>query len=215
MVVSRRSMVATLLSSPAALPALAAVPRTQAASLTVPGNPIPIGLMTGEIAGTFIQVGNDIAEVVDSPDMRILPIIGKGSLQNLLDLVDVRGVDLAFAAADTLTYAAKAHPDLPGRIQYICKLYDNEVHVLAGPDITRIEDLKDKVVNIDVVGSGTAVTSAVLFRALDIPARFVNNTPTKGLEMLKAGQVAAITYAAGKPARLFTQPLPAGQACSR
>ena len=210
MVVSRRSMVATLLSGSAALPALAAAPRTQAASPAVPGNPIPIGLMTGEIAGTFIQVGNDIAEVVDGPDMRILPIIGKGSLQNLLDLVDVRGVDLAFAAADTLTYAAKAHPDLPGRIQYICKLYDNEVHVLAGPDITRIEDLRDKVVNIDVVGSGTAVTSAVLFRALDIPARFVNNTPTKGLEMLKAGQVAAITYAAGKPARLFTQPLPAG-----
>lgn len=208
MAILRRSMLTALLASSAAFPAAGAPPRTAAPPLGAPRGPIPIGLMTGEIAGTFIQVGNDIAEVLDSPDMRILPIIGKGSLQNLLDLVDVRGVDLAFAATDTLTYAAKLHPDLPGRIEYICKLYDNDVHVLAGPDINRIEDLRDKAVNIDVVGSGTAVTSTVMFQALGIPARFVNNPPTKGLEMLKAGEIAAITYAIGKPGRLFAQPLP-------
>ena len=205
--IPRRSMLTTLLAS-AAWPVAPAPAR--AATLPAARAPIPIGLMTGEIAGTFIQVGNDIAEVLDSPDMRILPIIGKGSLQNLLDLIDVRGVDLALVATDALTFAAKLHPDMPGHIQYICKLYDNDVHVLAGPGITRIEDLRDKPVNIDVVGSGTAITSTVIFQALGIPVRPVNLPPTKGLEMLKAGEVAAITYAVGKPARLFAQSLPPG-----
>lgn len=208
--IHRRTILGTLLAASAAVPAAAAVPRVDFPQLTPHRDPLPIGIMTGEIAGTFIQIGNDIAEVLDSPDMRILPIIGKGSLQNLLDLTDVRGVDLALAATDALNFAAREHPDLPGRIQYICKLYDNEVHVLAGPNITRIEDLRDKRVNIDVIGSGTAVTSTVVFQALGVPIQAVNNPPTKGLEMLKNGEVAALTYTIGKPGRLFTQQLPAG-----
>ena len=75
-----------------------------------------------------------LTSVVNSNDLRIVPIVGKGSLQNIGDLLHLPGVDLALVAADALTYAQTAHlyPGELEKIQYICKLYENDVHVWLG-----------------------------------------------------------------------------------
>src|SRR5476651_2401246 len=88
-----------------------------------PAQPATIGIMEGEIDGTFMRVATDLTSVINSNDMRIVPIVGKGSLQNLGDLLHLPGVDLALIAADVLAYAQGAHlyPGELGKIQYICK----------------------------------------------------------------------------------------------
>ena len=50
-------------------------------------------------------------------------------------------------------------PGLTQNIRYIAKLYDEEVHVLVRKDITRLEDLNGQRVNVDVTGSGSAMTA--------------------------------------------------------
>ncbi len=177
------------------------------------GQPINIGIMGGEIDGTFMRIATDLAAVLNSGDLRIIPVVGKGSLQNLGDLLHLPGVDLALVAADVLAYAqaARMYPTELNKIQYICKLYDNDIHVCAGPDIQVLADLQDKPVNIDVEGAGTNLTARAVFKALDIKPDFRTEEPTVGQERLRRGEIAANVYIAGKPVRLFTtQPADTG-----
>src|ERR1700729_2071878 len=110
--------------------------------------------------GTYARTGADLT-ILDDQTLRVLPTLGKGSLQNLSDILYLRGVDIGFVQADALAYA-RQHEMFPGltqNIRYIAKLYDEEIHILARKDITKPEDLNGERVNVDVVGSGTAMTA--------------------------------------------------------
>jgi TRAP-type uncharacterized transport system substrate-binding protein len=76
--------------------------------------------------------------------------------------------------------------------------------VLGGPGVQRLEDLAGKPVNIDLRGSGTAMTGALLFEDLGIQIQPRHETQGEALERLKRGEIAALVYVAGKPARLFS-----------
>jgi TRAP transporter TAXI family solute receptor len=144
--------------------------------------------------------------VLDNGDrLRVVPMLGKGSLQNLADIIYLKGIDVGIVQADALAYAKRQHlfPGVDTAVQYIAKLYDEEVHILAASSITSIEDLAGKTVNVDVRGSGTAMTAAVVFESLGIAPTFANDDQATALEKLKRGEIAALVYVAGKPARLF------------
>ncbi len=165
-----------------------------------------LGMLTGGVNGTFVHIGSDIAAVASSDTLRVMPLIGKGSLQNLADLFNLRGVDLALVSADSAR-AAEANPRYSGlrsRVHYIAKLYDQEIHILAGHDVFTVADLADKVVNVDVGGSGTAVTAPAVFEAMHIPIKQAHDSPAVALEKLKRGDIAALAYIPAKPNRLFT-----------
>ncbi len=169
-----------------------------------------LGMMTGGFNGTYVQIGSDVAAVASSDTLRVVPLMGKGSLQNLADLLNLRGVDLALVSADAArsAEAARLYPDLRSRVQYIAKLYDQEIHVLAGLGVYTVADLADKMVNVDVVGSSTAVTAPAVFESMHVPVKLAYDTPAVALEKLKRGDIAALVYVDGKPSRLFAS-LPA------
>jgi TRAP transporter TAXI family solute receptor len=201
----------TLLST---LPVAALIARSRFSNAAaVPPRPVTIGIMGGEIDGTFMRIASDLTSVLNSDDLRIIPIVGKGSLQNLGDLLRLPGVDLALVAADALTYAQTTHlySDDINKIQYICKLYDNDVHVCARADIQSLSDLQGKSVNIDVEGAGTNLTARAIFQALGITPDLHTEEPTIAQDKLRHGEIAANIYAGGKPIRLFaTQPADTG-----
>jgi TRAP-type uncharacterized transport system substrate-binding protein len=195
-----------------ALPAAALLGRSNARAADIPRS-VTIGIMGGEIDGTFMRVATDLTSVLNSDTLRVVPIVGKGSLQNLGDLIHLPGVDLALIAADVLAYAQAAHlyPNDLGKIQYICKLYDNDVHVCARPEFAALTDLQGKPVNIDVEGAGTNLTARAIFKTLGITPDFRTDEPTIAQDKLRRGELAANIYVAGKPVRLFaTQPADTG-----
>lgn len=191
----------TLLS---AVPAAALLAGLRAGSATG-GQPVVIGIMGGEIDGTFMRIATDLTSVLNSNDLRVVPIVGKGSLQNISDLLHLPGVDLALIAADALAYAQAAHlyPGDLSRIQYICKLYDNDVHVCARPEVRALADLQGKPVNIDVEGAGTNLTARAIFKTLGIAPDFRFQEPTIAQDALRRGDIAANVYLGGPPIRLF------------
>jgi TRAP-type uncharacterized transport system substrate-binding protein len=193
----------TLLS---VLPAsvLVAGARPVAAATAAP-QPVTIGIMGGEIDGTFMRIATDLTSVLNSSDMRIVPVVGKGSLQNIGDLLHLPGVDLALVASDALGYAKSTnlYPGELGKIQYVCKLYDNDVHVCARPEIQSLADLQGKPVNIDVEGAGTNLTARAVFKTLGITPDLRTNEPTIAQDKLRRGEIAANVYLGGKPIRLF------------
>ena len=100
--------------------------------------------------------------------LRLLPIAGAGALQNAKDVMFARGIDFAILQTDVLD-EIKRDPPFPGveqYLQYVTRLYDQELHVLAGPDIQSIEDLRGKKVNFGLRDSGTYTTAMAVFDAL-------------------------------------------------
>lgn len=164
-----------------------------------------VGIMTGGIGGTFLQIGSDLSSVVNTDKLRVMPFVGRGSVQNLGDLLYFRGVDLALLAADSVRTAEsqKLYPGFRRRVDYIAKLYDEEIHVLAGPDVHAFSDLAGKTVNLGAVGAGTAVTAPALFEASKISVNPTYENSTVALEKLKRGEIAAMMVVNGKPSQLI------------
>jgi hypothetical protein len=86
---------------------------------------------------------------------------------------------------------------------YITKLYNEEFHILAGPDVKSIADLAHRRVDVGLRDSGTDVTSKAVFDLLKIPVDAVYDRPEAAIEKLRHGDVAAVALVAGKPATLF------------
>ena len=163
-----------------------------------------VGVITGMEGGTYARTGADLT-ILDSDTLRVLPTLGKGSLQNLSDILYLRGVDIGFVQADALTYANqhKMFPGLTQNIRYIAKLYDEEVHVLVRKDITRLADLNGQRVNVDVTGSGSAMTAEILLDAYGIKAKVEHEKQVTGVQELRRGEIAGIIHVGGAPIPLF------------
>jgi TRAP transporter TAXI family solute receptor len=165
-----------------------------------------VGVVSGGVDGTYIRIAADLAAVLDDGDqLRVLAMIGKGSVQNISDIEFLRGIDIGIVQSDVLAYAKRERliPGVDKSIQYIVKLYDEELHVLAGKDIAKVEDLAGKKVNIDLNGSGTAMTASLVLERLGIAVEPTNFDQALALEKLKQGEIAALAYVTGRPARLF------------
>lgn len=164
-------------------------------------------IATSSVLGTDARIAEDLANVLDDgATRRIVPMMGKGSLQNLMDLKVLRGIDVAIVQADVLDFA-KAQRNPPGIDQtpYIAKLYNEEFHLLARADVKSIEDLAGKRVSFGLQGDGTNFTGARLFDLLKVKVSVVNFDQATALEKLRSGEISALAYVAGKPAPLFLE----------
>jgi TRAP-type uncharacterized transport system substrate-binding protein len=88
-----------------------------------PINAGTVTLVSGGIAGTNVRIASDMGSVLDDGDhLRILPVIGKGPVQNLKDILRLRGVDLGLVQSDSLEILSKEndYADVKTRVAYIC-----------------------------------------------------------------------------------------------
>src|SRR5580658_6973305 len=79
-----------------------------------------IGVETGGSAGITVRLAEDLASLIDDgTTRRIVPMVGQGGVQNIADLLEGRGVDMAFLQMDVVDYARskKLFPDLETRIR--------------------------------------------------------------------------------------------------
>jgi uncharacterized protein len=157
---------------------------------------------------TYLQIANDMANVLNDADkLRILPIVGVGGPQNIRDVRYLKGVDIGLTQLSVLNSFRSSNQTLgkyDDKIVYIAKLFNEEVHLIAGRDITSIEQLNGRKVNIDEARSGTSQTMRDVFKRLGIKVQEVNVIQGQAFEMLKAGEIAATAYVSGKSAKLIS-----------
>lgn len=179
----------------------------EAGPSTARANSGTVGVISGGVEGTYIRIAADLASVLDDGDrLRVLPVIGKGSVQNISDIIYLRGIDIGIVQSDALAFVLRENmfPGVVKAVNYIAKLYDEEIHILARREITRVEDLSGKKVNIDVRGSGTAMTASVIFSKLQVTIQPTYDSQSDALRRLQDGNISALVYVTGKPAPLFT-----------
>ena len=112
-----------------------------------------VTLLSGTVGGTYVQFGADLASVLDDGgNLRVLPIIGRGSVQSVADILFLKGVDLGIVRTDTLDYLEKNGfaNDIKKRFTYVTKLYNEEMQVIAPKTIQTLNDLEGKTVSVDL-----------------------------------------------------------------
>jgi TRAP transporter TAXI family solute receptor len=167
-----------------------------------------VTLISGTIGGTYVQFGADLASVLDNGDsLRVLPIVGRGSVQSVADILYLRGIDLGIVRADTLDYLEKNGyaKNIKGQFTYITKLYNEEMHVIAPKSIRNLKDLDGKTVSVDLPNGGTFVTSLLVFERLGIKPKFVYVEQRIAFEKMKKGEVDAVIAVQGKPSKFIGQ----------
>ena len=168
-------------------------------------------IVSGRLPTTAFRATAELAKILrideGNQNLRLLPVMGQGSIQNISDVLYLKGVDLAIVQTDVLDFTRdrKLHASLERRINYISKLYNAEVHIVASSKYNNIKQLSGKKVAVGLKTDGAFVTASNIFEQNKIAVKPVFTEPDNALEMLKAGQIAAMVYVGGKPADLMQQ----------
>jgi TRAP transporter TAXI family solute receptor len=167
-----------------------------------------VTVISGTIGGTYVQFGADLASVLDDGNkLRVLSIVGRGSVQSIADVLFLQGVDLGIVRSDTLDYLEKKGfaKDIKKQFAYVTKLYNEEMHVIAPKSIRSLRDLEGKKVSVDLPNGGTFVTATIVFERLGIRPNFVYIEQRIALEKLRTGAIDAVIAVQGKPSKAVTQ----------
>lgn len=167
-----------------------------------------VTVISGTIGGTYVQFGADLASVLDNGNkLRVLSIVGRGSVQSVADILFLQGVDLGIVRSDTLDYLEKKGfaKDIKKQFSYVTKLYNEEMYVIASKSIRSLKELEGKTVSVDLPNGGTFITSAIVFERLGIKPKFAYIEQRIAMEKLKAGEIDAVIAAGGKPYKSVSQ----------
>ena len=160
-----------------------------------------VGLIADGAGSTDTRIAADIARALDDSDkLRVLPMLGRGAVQNVADLIYLKGVDIAIVNIDVLTQTMQSGA-IPreGTVQYIAKLFPEEVHILARKEISTLNDLTGKPVAIGAVGSGTEVTATNLLDMSHVIPNLIHEDQAAALDHLRHGEIVAMFVVGGMP----------------
>jgi branched-chain amino acid transport system substrate-binding protein len=178
--------------------------RSMAAQL----NANTVTLMTGSFGSTYAQIGADLASVLDNgANLRVLPVLGRGSVQAVADILLLRGVDAGIVRKDTLAYLERKDfaNNMRRQFVYVTKMFNEEMHVLAPRTIRGLKDLDGRTVAVDLPDASTFVTSINVFERLGIKPHLLYIEPRLALERLRRGEIDAIVAVEGKPLQWLSQ----------
>jgi len=165
-----------------------------------------VGIMAGSLSGTDMSLANDLGLVFsDGYDLRVVAMVGLGSVKDVEDLLFLRGTDLAIVQQDVIDFmvANDVYPAIRDRIGLVTTLSVDQFHVLASREIESIEELAGKKVNYGPSDGGTFMTSSVVFDTLGIDVEVTTFPHKIALEKLRSGEISAMMRASGKPVSII------------
>jgi TRAP transporter TAXI family solute receptor len=163
-----------------------------------------VTIISGTPAGTYLAVAYDMSAVLDDGDnLRVLAVAGRGSVQNVRDILNLRGIDMGIVQSDVMTHfkqKGELGRNIDQKLVYITKLYNEEMHLVVNAQINDIKDLAGKKVNFAEVNSGTQFSSRIIFQLLGIKVEEVNMGQNDALVKIKSGEIAGSVFIVGRPA---------------
>ncbi len=164
-------------------------------------------MTTRNLGAPFMIAALDLSTLLDAGeqyrDMRVIPVVARGKVQNLWDILYLKGIDIGFVQTDVLAYLEDDPriESIKSRIRYITVMFPAEVHIVARNDIRTLQDLAGKKVSINAKGTGSSVVGTLLFKRLGIDAILEHEDTSRAIARMKAGDLAAHINVLGKPAR--------------
>ncbi len=161
-----------------------------------------VSIITAPAGGAKSVFAADMARVLDEKDkLRILPVLGKGPVQNVIDVLYLRSIDMGLVTTDVpefykIEYGA---PNITDRLRYIMKLYNDEIHIIAPSEIKTVFDLEGK--RIEAPKDVGLYSAKAIFSRLKINVSFDTaylNDDTGALQQVVDGKADAWIVGTGK-----------------
>jgi hypothetical protein len=180
-------------------------------------------IVTASERGTYIQIGRDVARFVAPEadiDLDVLP--SAGSAENVRRLRFEQGVKLAIVQSDVfqafLDQAAAGNAEAATMIKplrVIMPLYAEEIYFIVRADspLDYIHQIENTRINVGPIGSGTALTTTTLYRAMfgtriaEDKATFLSNEDAL-VKLITERSVDVVAVIAGQPAKLLADMKP-------
>ena len=168
-----------------------------------------MGIITGGDKGTYYQFGLDLQKLVKPQGINLTVYPSKGSVENIFAVYQRPGVQMGIVQSDVLAFVARLQSDpvltrIAKKTKMVFPLYNEEIHLVGRKGITDFDDLAGRKVAVGREGSGTYLTSRLLFKLSEVaPAEMVYIDTGEALAELKAGRVDAMFYVAGLPVKLL------------
>lgn len=180
-------------------------------------------IVTASERGTYIKIGRDLAQfVAPAAGIKLEALPSAGSAENVRLLRYEPGVKLALVQSDVyqsfLDFAASGNTAARAMIQplrVIMPLYNEEIYFIVRADSERnyIHEIKNAKINAGESGSGTALTSATLYRLMfgealpEASTTFLSNEDALR-KLVTDKTVDVVAVVAGQPAKLLVDMKP-------
>jgi TRAP transporter TAXI family solute receptor len=169
-----------------------------------------VGIVTGRPNGTDFVIAHEISTVLATGQetgprgevaLRVLPMVGKGGIQNVRDVLTLPGADMSITHKNLLDRlrASKELGDISKSLVYIAPLFNEELHILARREIRTVADLAGRRVNFGEEDSDTNVLARDILRRLGLKATEINVDQDAAVEGMRNGDIAAMVFITGKP----------------
>ena len=180
-------------------------------------------IATASERGTYIKIGRDLAQyVAPAADIKLESVSSAGSAENVRRLRYEPGMKLALVQSDVyqsfLDLAANGNAAAGAMIRplrVIMPLYNEEIYFIVRADSDRnyIHEIQNAKINAGELGSGTALTSATIYRLMfDEPMADANTSYLSNEEALAKlvtdKSIDVVAVVAGQPAKLLVDMKP-------
>lgn len=175
-------------------------------------------IVTASERGTYIKIGRDLAQfVAPAADIQLESVPSAGSAENVHRLRYEAGVKLALVQSDVyqsfVDMAASGNTgagNLIRPLRVIMPLYNEEIYFIVRADspLNYIHEIKATKLNAGALGSGTALTSATLYRLMfgepmaEANASYLSNEEALA-RLVTDKTVDVVAVVAGQPAKLL------------
>lgn len=151
-----------------------------------------IGLLAAE--PQWLAAASKIATKLDHENgIRILPMLGVGSIRALNDLENLQVIDAAIVTSDSLIYASQQDilNGQQAKFSYIAKLSAVDVVLIARRDIANVDGLAGKRIATGPAQSAAFATGELLFNGLNIQFTRVAKQDEAAVDALNSGEADA------------------------
>ena len=169
-------------------------------------------ILTGGPTGTYIKIGQDIAEIGAQCGLTLNVLESAGSLENFIGVRNKRNTQFGIVQSDVLEYLKTYEANDPEvqeavrGVRIMFPLYNEEVHLLAKKEIASARDLNGKKVAVGIEDSGTFLTASLVLDLLRVnQAERLTIKPGDALNQLLAGDIDAFFYVSCAPTSLFAE----------
>jgi hypothetical protein len=145
-----------------------------------------------EADGSDDRIVSDLAAVLE-PDFPVDAVAGHGSI--IKELLTLPKIDLAV----TTNLSLERGSEYADRLVYVAKLFTQELHIVVGSAVERLEDLEGRSVFMGDPGSDSEEAAQALLAEHNVTVKPASGSLQEALSGLGDGKVAAVFVLAPKP----------------